>query len=155
MKEELSKKKDSLKEDPPKMDLPRAKNSESTSTESSSNESLSPSKVNACSSDDWGSLDFTDSHVGQYQVYPIHLRFRKISLISATKDDYVSIKPSDTYHVDNIFYTKPPTFKDLHDIYGPRYNLASKIGYDGKGYGPNEQGIQIPLELGPHHQTID
>lgn len=39
------------------------------------------------------------------------------------------------------------------DIYGPGYNLVSNLGYDGKGCGPNEQGIWIPLEPEPHHHN--
>lgn len=120
---------------------------------SSSNESLSPSKVNACLGDNRGYLDFNNFHVGEYKVGPIHLRFPKISFTSATKDDYASIKLGDTCHVDHFFYTKPPTFKYLRDIYGPRYNLVSKLGYVGKGCGPNEQGIWIPLERKPHHHN--
>lgn len=72
----------------------------------------------------------------------------------ATKDNYASIKSGDAYHVDHLFYTKPPSFKELHDIYGLGYKIVSQLGYDGKGCGPNGQGIQIPFEVEPHHHNI-
>lgn len=142
-----------MKEDPPKIDLLEAQNFDSTSIKPSSSESLSPSKVNACSCNDWVSLDFTDSYVGEYKVDLVNLIFPKISFTLATKDDYASIKLGDTYHVDHLFYIELLTFKELHDIYRLGYNIVSKLGYAGKGWGPNEQVIWIPLDLEPHHHN--
>lgn len=101
----------------------------------------------------WVSIDFIDSHVSEYKVDPFYLKFPKISFTSPTKDDDVSIKSGDAYHDDHIFYTKPPSFKELHHIYGHRQKLVSQLGYNGKGCGPNEQDIQFPLEVKPHHHN--
>lgn len=99
-------------------------------------------------------MDFIDSHFGEYKVHPVHLSFPKIEFTSAMKDDYASIKSSDAYHVDHLFYTKPPLGKELQEIYGPGYKLVSQLGYNRRGCGPNGQGIQIPLEVEPrHHNT--
>lgn len=153
-KERSPKKQDSSKEKSPKVDTPKVKMLESTPKKPSPAKSPSLSKVNVCLGDDWVSLDFSDSDVGEYKVDPIHLRFPKISFTTTMKDDYASIKPGDAYHVDHLFYTKPPSFKELQNIYGLGYKLVSQLGYDGKGCGPNEKGIWIPLEPKPrHHNT--
>lgn len=92
-------------------------------------------------------MDITDSHIGEYKVDPVHLSFPKIEFTLAMKDDYASIKSSDAYHLDHLFYTKPPSGKELQEIYGPGYKIVSQPGYDGRGCGHNEQGIWIPLEV--------
>lgn len=149
MKEKLTREQYSQKEDSLKADLPKVQASGSTLNKPSSSKSPSPSKVNTCLGDFWGSLDFTNSRVGEYKVDLVHMKFPNIPFTSATKDDYASIKLRDAYHVDHLFYTKPPSFKELHDIYGPGYKILSQLSYDGKGCGPNEQGILIPLEAEP------
>lgn len=110
--------------DPSKADLLKAKISESTHNKTSSIEIYSSSKVNACLGDDWGSLDFTDSHVGEYKVDPIHLKLPKTSFTPATKDDYSSILQD---HVNTIGYTikgDPPPLKELQLHYDPGFNIA-------------------------------
>lgn len=53
------------KEDPPKVEDPK------------STPSTSSFESNACHGDDWGSLNFTKSYIGEYKVDPIHLDLLK------------------------------------------------------------------------------
>lgn len=66
IKEEKSlEKQDYSKENFSKVDTPKVKILESILVKTSPAKSPSLSKVNACLDDDWDSLDFIDSHVGE------------------------------------------------------------------------------------------
>lgn len=122
------------KEDPPKIESPKS----------------TPSQSNAFLTDDWGSLDFTSSFIGEYKVNPIRLNFPKVSFTPAIKDDYSFVSQD---HVNTIGYTikgDPPPLEELQSCYDPGFNIASNYGYKGNGLGRMGQGVKVPLESKLH-----
>lgn len=112
------------------------------------------SQSNAFIGDDWGSLDFTSSFIGEYKVNSTHLNFPKVSLTPTIEDDYSFVSQD---HVNTTGYTikgDPPPLEELQSRYGLGFNIASKYGYKGDGLGYSDQGVKVPLESKLHSFAV-
>lgn len=96
--------KDTLEIDVPKEDPSEAGNLKSTPSTSS--------QKNARVGDDWGSLDFTESFVGEHKVNPIYSDLPITSSTPAIKDDYSSVSQDNVSNSCNVLNVRPPPFEE-------------------------------------------
>ncbi|GLJ23982.1 hypothetical protein SUGI_0456270 [Cryptomeria japonica] len=128
--------------------------------------------------DDWGSLDFNPTFVGEYKIPSRELKVEKkeeaenhkvekkeetknqSTLPEAMSNNFVAASQTSSSHIynyeefDSLSYEKPPSFPEMADRYGRGFHIFAKHGYHGKGCGANEQGIRVPLETNFHNYAF-
>ncbi|GLJ36816.1 hypothetical protein SUGI_0742690 [Cryptomeria japonica] len=124
-----------------------------------------PEKVLA--EDDWGSLDFNPTFVGEYRVPPRELKVKKKEetrdqsvLPEPMSNNFVAASQTSSPHTsnseefDSLSYEKPPFLSEMANRYGCGFHILAKSGYSGNGCGANEQGIKVPLEHNMHEYSF-
>lgn len=129
-----------------------------TKEEPTKNENTSSS----LSEDDWKTLDFNPTFIGEYKVLslsfikqknepekkistPLIGELKNTFMNSSTEEIMETIKPN-CYDIQT--YEAPLTPENMVDCYGPGYTLLKKSRFNGKGCGKFEKGIQVSLDSG-------
>ncbi|GLJ11025.1 hypothetical protein SUGI_0140700 [Cryptomeria japonica] len=117
--------------------------------------------------DDWGSLDFNPTFVGEYKVPSRELKVEKkeeaknqSTLPEPMSNNFVAASQTSSPHTsnseefDSLSYEKLPSLSEMDDRYGHGFRIFAKHGYHGNGCGTHEQGIKVPLENNLHNYAF-
>ena len=114
------------------------------------------------SEDDWGTLDFNPTFIGEYKVFNLEFMMKQSEfekevfipspLSKELKSNFMAASVNEMIEMikldfsDIVMYAAPWTPSEMDDWYGSGYLLLKKLGFNGQGCGKYEQGIQVPLD---------
>lgn len=147
---------------------PKIPEMDSSQFESPPEDVFSPEKVLA--DDDWGSLYFNPTFVGEYRIpsrdpkskkkedkdesekQPTFSKPLSNNFVATSNSKSSPISTSIDFNIQTL--EKTPSLTKMDNLCGPGFHILVKSGYNENGCGAQEQGIKVPRENNCHETTF-